>query len=282
MDDLLLLPATLLREKLLARALSCVELTRLSLARIEAANPTVNALVALDPEAALAAAAEFDARIARARRARWRASRQRQGRLQRRRLSPPASARRLCAIAGPKATRPPSRDCARRARSSSESRTRRCSPVISRPTTRSTERPIIRSIPPFRPAVLRAARRRRSPPACLRSNSGPILAVRCAGRPMPAASLATSRAGASSRRMAPSRLRPKTLLRDADCLVAGPLARSAADLAAMLDVVAGPRVGPRRPPWFRRGGSTRAGLRVALWASDPFAPADASVRAAVV
>jgi amidase len=71
----------------------------------------------------------------------------------------------------------------------------------------------------------------------------------------------------------------KALLRDADCLVAGPLARSADDLALMLDAIAGPRFGPRRTPLK----PARAGrLRVALWASDPFAPADASVREAVI
>jgi hypothetical protein len=65
MNDVLLSSATSLRERLLARDLSSVELTRLSLARISEVNPRINAMIALDPDAALAAAAESDQRIAR-------------------------------------------------------------------------------------------------------------------------------------------------------------------------------------------------------------------------
>src|ERR1700722_13486404 len=65
MDDLLLLPATALRQKLCARAISAVELTKATLARIDEVNPRLNALIALDPAGALAAATESDARIAR-------------------------------------------------------------------------------------------------------------------------------------------------------------------------------------------------------------------------
>jgi amidase len=60
------------------------------------------------------------------------------------------------------------------------------------------------------------------------------------------------------------------------------MARSAEDLAAMLEVVAGPRFGPRRTPLQPARRSDAKGLRVALWASDPFAPADASVRLEVI
>jgi amidase len=66
--------------------------------------------------------------------------------------------------------------------------------------------------------------------------------------------------------------------RDADCLIVGPMARSAGDLELMLKVIAGPRHADR-PTVLRPARTTTAkGLRVALWASDAFAPADSSVR----
>jgi amidase len=69
--------------------------------------------------------------------------------------------------------------------------------------------------------------------------------------------------------------------RNVDLAVAGPLARSAADLDLVLSVLAGPRdpsvsvdlPAPRR--------TSPDGLRVALWLDDPFAPASAEVTAAV-
>jgi amidase len=69
---------------------------------------------------------------------------------------------------------------------------------------------------------------------------------------------------------------------EGDLAVAGPLARSARDLDLMLSVIAGPPAldGPRpviAPP--RR--TSPLGLRVAVWASDPFAPADHAVVAGV-
>lgn len=70
--------------------------------------------------------------------------------------------------------------------------------------------------------------------------------------------------------------------RNADLLVAGPIARSAADLDLILPVLAGPRdttiAGSSLPPPRRT--DARA-LRVALWADDPFAPVDAEVADAV-
>ena len=72
------------------------------------------------------------------------------------------------------------------------------------------------------------------------------------------------------------------LERNPELLVAGPLARSAADLALALDVLAGPRdpampaqlLPPARKP-------SPKGLRVALWLDEPFAPIDATVADAV-
>jgi len=76
---------------------------------------------------------------------------------------------------------------------------------------------------------------------------------------------------------------PPGVLLEADLAVAGPLARSAADLDLALAVIMGPPdlagVAPRLDPARRR---EPPGLRVALWADDPFAPVDASVREAVI
>lgn len=70
--------------------------------------------------------------------------------------------------------------------------------------------------------------------------------------------------------------------RNADLVVAGPITRSAADLDLVLSVLAGPR-DPRGPatalPAPRLADAR--GLRVALWAEDPFAPVDAEVAQAV-
>src|SRR5882757_8864500 len=57
--------ARALRDLVVANELSAVELVEAHLARIEAVNPQVNAIVTLVPERALAEAAELDARAAR-------------------------------------------------------------------------------------------------------------------------------------------------------------------------------------------------------------------------
>ncbi|MFJ5368371.1 amidase [Bosea sp. CER48] len=66
--------------------------------------------------------------------------------------------------------------------------------------------------------------------------------------------------------------------RNADLMVAGPITRAAEDLDLVLQVIAGPRdaallPGPLQQPRTR----TANGLRVALWAEDPFAPVDSEV-----
>jgi amidase len=72
------------------------------------------------------------------------------------------------------------------------------------------------------------------------------------------------------------------LERNPELLVAGPLARSAADLALALDVLAGPR-DPSMPVEALASPrhTSPGGLRVALWLDEPFAPIDATVAAAV-
>ncbi|TCR70160.1 amidase family protein [Bosea sp. BK604] len=70
--------------------------------------------------------------------------------------------------------------------------------------------------------------------------------------------------------------------RNPDLLVAGPITRTAEDLALVLPVLAGPRdaaiVGARLAAPRR---ADARGLRVALWAEDPFAPTDSEVSSAV-
>jgi amidase len=74
----------------------------------------------------------------------------------------------------------------------------------------------------------------------------------------------------------------RRMARNADLMVAGPIARSATDLDLVLPVLAGPRedpanVRPLRPP--RR--TSPDGLRVALWLDEPFAPVQRDVAEAV-
>jgi amidase len=71
--------------------------------------------------------------------------------------------------------------------------------------------------------------------------------------------------------------------RNPDLLVAGPLARSAADLALVLSVLAGPRdpamsSRPLAPP--RR--TSPHGLRIAVWLNEPMAPVEREVEASVL
>ncbi|HET9612414.1 MAG TPA: amidase [Acidimicrobiales bacterium] len=76
---------------------------------------------------------------------------------------------------------------------------------------------------------------------------------------------------------------PPGTLKPADVNVVGPLGRSAADLALGLDVLAGPAgldaVGWRLDLPPARNGGALPGLRVATWFDDPFAPIAADTRA---
>jgi amidase len=62
--DLLTLPAHVLRDRLRGRALSAVELLEAALGRIDALNPALNAVVAVNRDGARAAAIESDRRLA--------------------------------------------------------------------------------------------------------------------------------------------------------------------------------------------------------------------------
>lgn len=71
-------------------------------------------------------------------------------------------------------------------------------------------------------------------------------------------------------------------LRNVDLMVAGPIARAAEDLDLILPVIAGPRDTAQPAPALPEPRQSSAkGLRVALWADDPFAPVDREVADAV-
>ncbi len=76
---------------------------------------------------------------------------------------------------------------------------------------------------------------------------------------------------------------PPGSLTPADLSVLGPLARSAADLKLLLNILAGPPPGDKAwslalpPPRAESAGK----LKVAVWADDPFSPVSAEVRDAV-
>ena len=71
-------------------------------------------------------------------------------------------------------------------------------------------------------------------------------------------------------------------LRNVDLMVAGPIARAAEDLDLILPVIAGPRDTAQPAPALPEPRQSSAkGLRVALWADDPFAPVDRKVTDAV-
>ena len=283
MDDLLLLPATMLRQRLLAREISSVDLAKAALARIETVNPAINALIALDPAGALAAAAESDARLARGE------ARALEGL--------PVSVKDAFNVAGFTASvgAPALRERRPEADAPAVAKLRAAGAVI----VGKSNTPVFASdFQTYNPVhgVTNHPRDARLSPG---GSSGGGAAAIASG--MTALELGSDLGGSlrwPAHACGVFALKPtwglvsthgsvppppnKILLRDADCLVAGPLARAAPDLAMMLDVVAGPRVGPRRAPLKPARRASAKGMRVALWASDPFAPADSSVRAAVV
>jgi len=76
---------------------------------------------------------------------------------------------------------------------------------------------------------------------------------------------------------------PPGQLAATDLGVVGPLARSAGDLALALDLLAGPRATAERGGWRLELPPPRAtrpeGVRIAAWLDDPFSPVDAGCRA---
>ena len=75
----------------------------------------------------------------------------------------------------------------------------------------------------------------------------------------------------------------RRLTRNADLMVAGPITRCAADLAMVLDVIAGPRnTALAHAPMKPARKTSPEGLRVGVWCEDPFAKADSSVMEGVM
>jgi amidase len=282
MNDLLLLPATVLRQKLRAREISSVELAKASLTRIEEVNPRLNALIALDPAGALAAAAESDRRLTRGE------ARALEGL--------PVSVKDAFNVAGFAASvgAPALKERRPEADAAAVTRLRAAGAVI----LGKSNTPVFASDFQTYNPVHGVTNHPRDTAFSPGGSSGGAAAAIASG--MSALELGSDLGGSlrwpahacgifghkstwglvSTHGSAPPPPH-KMLLRDADCLVAGPLGRAAADLALMLDVIAGPRVGPRRSPLKPARRSRANGMRVALWASDPFAATDSSVRAAV-
>jgi amidase len=282
MSDLLLAPAIRLRQMLLSGDISSLELARRSLARIDEVNPRLNALVALDPQGALAAAAESDRRIARGE------ARALEGL--------PVTIKDAFNVAGLTACvgAPALRERRPEADAPAVARLRAAGAIILgksntpmfasdfqtfNPVYGVTNHPFDASFSPGGSSGGAAAAIASGMSALeLASDLGG--SIRWPAHACGIFGLKTTWRLVSTYGSVPPPPH-KILVRDADCLVAGPLARSADDLALMLEVIAGPRVGPRRAPLPLARRSAAKGLRVALWASDPFAPADASVRGAV-
>ena len=154
-----------------------------------------------------------------------------------------------------------------------------------RPTTPSTGSPTIPTISSARPGARRAAPRPRSPRASVRSRSGPISVARCACRPISAGSSPDK----PTLNLVPGRGQTPPLLPSLpysdDLAVVGPMTRTADDLIALFDAIAGPDeltdgVGYRLalpPP----RSTTLAGARVLVLARHPLGPTDAPVAVAV-
>jgi amidase len=281
--DLLSLPATALRERLLGRHLSSVELLDATLGRIAAVNPAVNAVVAVDPERARSAAAESDRRIAAGE------ARPLEGLAITVKDSFDVAGLRSTAGAAPYRERVPDTDAA------AVARLRAAGAVI-----------LGKSNVPAFTADFQAYNGiygvTNNPWDLARSpggSSGGAAAAVAAG--MSAFELGSDLGGSirwpahacglfglkTSWNLVPlwGHVPPapeRRMARNPDLVVAGPLARSAADLDLVLPVLAGPRDDPRlMTPLAPPRAAAPKGLRVALWVDDPFAPAEAAVRAAV-
>jgi amidase len=279
MTDLLLQPATILLKKLRARELSSRELVDAALARIAARNPEVNAFCALDEAGAHAAAAGADERLAKGE------ARPLEGL--------PIGIKDVFDVVGftASAGAPVFKDRRPEADAPVAARLRAAGAII----LGKTNVPVFAAdFQCFNP-IHGVTNHPLDPALSPGGSSGGSAAALASG--MSALELASD-LGGSIRWPAHAcglyGLKPtwglattyghtppppaKRTERDADCLVAGPLARSADDLKLMLEIIAGPRHATRASPLAPAPQTSARGLRVALWASDPFAPADASVR----
>ncbi|RFB78156.1 amidase [Methylovirgula sp. 4M-Z18] len=283
MTDLLTLPASVLRQKLLARDIGARELLDLTLARMATINPQLNAIVQTDLTGAKAAADESDARLARGE------ARALEGL--------PMTIKDAYDVAGMIATagapalqhRVPEHDA------SAVARLRQAGAVIFGKTNVPLYSGDFQAYNAIYGTTNNPWDLARSPGG---SSGGAVAAVATG---MSALELGSD-LGGSIRWPAhacglfglkttwdlvstfghvpppPGYRSP----RNPELTVAGPIARSAADLGLMLDVIAGPR-DPHVPaePFAPARTSSAKGLRVALWLDEPLAPVDRLVAEAV-
>lgn len=279
--DLLTLPATDLAARLKRRDLGAAELLDAALGRIEALNPALNAVVTLDPDGARRAAAESDRRLAAGE------ARPLEGLPITIKDAFDVAGMRSTAGAKPYAARVPEADAA------AVARLRTAGAVIMGKSNVPTFSGDFQAFNALFGTTNNPWSLDRSPGG----SSGGAAAAVAAG--LSAFELGSDFGGSirwpahasglfghkptwglvSTRGHVPP---PPGTRVESDFAVAGPLARSAADLSLVLDAILGPAapdgVRPRLEPPRRM---QPTGLRVALWADDPLAPVDAPVRAAV-
>lgn len=276
-------PAHVLRDALRARSLAAANLVEASLARIAALNPELNAVVTLDAEGARAAAREADRRLAAG------VARPLEGL--------PITIKDAFDVAGMVSTaglpayaaRVPDEDAA------AVARLRAAGAIILGKTNVPVFSGDFQSYNPIHGVTRNPWNASRSPGG---SSGGAAVAVATG---MAAFELGTDLGGsirwpasatgvfglktswglvstAGAIPPPPEKAPP----RNVELMVAGPIARTAEDLAMVLEVIAGPR-NPTLPhaPFTPPRRTSPKGLRVAVWCNDSFAQADAEVIAGV-
>jgi amidase len=281
--DLLTLPAHALRDRLQRRELSAAELLDATLARISTVNPTVNAVVGMDAQAARSAAAEADRRLAAGE------ARPLEGLV--------VTVKDAFDVAGLVSTAgaPAYRQRVAETDAAVVTRLRNAGAVILAKSNVPVFASDFQTANPVYGVTNNPWDLARSPGG---SSGGAAAAVATGMTAFETGSdlggsirwpahacglfgLKTTWGLASTWGHVPPPPERRTA-RNVDLLVAGPLARSAADLDLLLPILAGPRdpavAAPALPPPRRL---QPAGLRVALWLDDPLAPVEAEVAEAV-
>lgn len=275
-------PAHLLRDRLRAREVSAAELLEATLRRIETVNPAVNAVVGADADLARASAAESDRRLAAG------AARPLEGLVVTVKDAFDVAGLRSTAGAAAYKDRIPTVDAAPVAR------LRNAGAVILAKSNVPTFVSDFQSYNPVYGTTNNPWDLTRSPGG---SSGGAAVAVATG---MSAFELASDLGGSArwpahacgifglktTWGLVPSwgHVPPppeRRTARNVDVMVAGPMARSAADLDLVLPVLAGPRDPTVSTPLAPPRRTDPRGLRVALWVDDAFAPAQAGVAAAV-
>jgi amidase len=283
MTDELTLPARDLRDKLVKRDLSSIELLAASLARIDRLNPSLNALVAFDHEAAKRAAEESDTRLARGE------ARPLEGLPVTIKDAFDVAGMLSCAGAPPLKERRPEHDAA------AVARLRQAGAVILgksnvpvycgdfqtyNPLYGTTCHPLNQTMTPGGSSG-GAAVAIATGMSALELGSDLGGSIRWPAHACGLFGMKTSWGLVSTYGHVPPPPH-KRFERNAEMLVAGPLTRSAGDLDMLVDIIAGPRdfrqgATRLRPPRRR----SPEGLRVVVWRQDAFAPVESCVDRAV-